>query len=52
MTASAASLKVAGTVPLTTVDFPGELALTVFMQGCPWACPYCHNAALRGAAGR
>lgn len=47
MTAPAGPLKVAGVVPLSTVDYPGELALTVFTQGCPWVCSYCHNAALR-----
>lgn len=47
MRAAVEPLKVAGVVPLTTVDYPGELALAVFTQGCPWACPYCHNAALR-----
>jgi len=40
-------IPVAGVVPLTTLDFPGRLALVVFTQGCPWRCPYCHNAALR-----
>ncbi|HOX55292.1 MAG TPA: anaerobic ribonucleoside-triphosphate reductase activating protein [Candidatus Paceibacterota bacterium] len=40
-------LPVAGVSPLTTVDFPSRLALTVFTQGCPWRCGYCHNAALR-----
>ncbi|MCX7868569.1 MAG: anaerobic ribonucleoside-triphosphate reductase activating protein [Terrimicrobiaceae bacterium] len=36
-----------GVEPFTTVDFPGRLAAVVFCQGCPWACPYCHNAHLR-----
>jgi pyruvate formate lyase activating enzyme len=40
-------IPVAGILPLTTVDFPGRLALTVFTQGCPWRCGYCHNASLR-----
>jgi pyruvate formate lyase activating enzyme len=30
------------------VDWPGELAATVFLQGCPWRCPYCHNPHLLG----
>jgi len=37
------SLKVAGLVPLSTVDKPDALIATVFTQGCPWRCPYCHN---------
>jgi len=40
-------LPVAGIAPLTTVDFPGRLACVVFTHGCPWRCPYCHNAGLR-----
>ncbi len=28
-------------------DWPGELAATVFCQGCAWDCPYCHNPGLR-----
>jgi len=39
-------LQIGGFVPLTTVDFPGELAAVVFCQGCPWRCAYCHNAHL------
>lgn len=32
-----------GLVPLTTTDYPGQLAAVVFCQGCPWACGYCQN---------
>jgi pyruvate formate lyase activating enzyme len=41
------TLPIAGLAPMTTVDFPGHLAMAVFTQGCPWHCPYCHNSALR-----
>lgn len=37
------SLRVGGLTPLTTVDYPGELAAVVFCQGCSWRCRYCHN---------
>ncbi len=37
---------VGGLQPLTTIDFPGELAAVVFCQGCPWRCGYCHNVEL------
>lgn len=47
MNALGEALPVAGVVPLTTVDYPGHLALVVFTQGCPWRCPYCHNAGMR-----
>jgi pyruvate formate lyase activating enzyme len=39
-------LRVGGLTPLTTVDYPGELAAVVFCQGCLWRCRYCHNAHL------
>jgi len=43
----ASPLLVGGLEPFTTIDFPGFLAAVVFLQGCPWRCPYCHNAHLR-----
>lgn len=39
----ASDLQIAGLVPLSTVDWPDKLVATVFCQGCPWACEYCHN---------
>ncbi|WP_223912851.1 anaerobic ribonucleoside-triphosphate reductase activating protein [Actinomyces capricornis] len=39
----ASELVIAGLVPLSTVDWPGRLSATVFTQGCPWNCHYCHN---------
>jgi len=33
------------------VDWPGRLVATVFCQGCPWRCPYCHNPHLLAARG-
>lgn len=44
---AAAELKIGGFAPLSTCDWPGQLAATVFCQGCAWDCVYCHNAALR-----
>ena len=41
--ARAGALRIGGLVRLSSVDWPGELAATVFLQGCPWRCPYCHN---------
>jgi len=37
---------VGGLTPLTTIDYPGELAAVLFLQGCPWRCGYCQNAGL------
>ena len=39
-------LAIAGLVPLSAVDWPGHLVATVFAQGCPWQCVYCHNHAI------
>jgi len=38
---------VAGIVPFSSVDWPGQLAATVFIGGCPWRCTYCHNPHLQ-----
>lgn len=43
---TAKDLQIAGLVPLSTVDWPGQLAATLFLQGCPWRCHYCHNRAI------
>lgn len=40
------SPRIGGQVPLTTIDYPGELSTVVFCQGCPWRCRYCHNTGL------
>ena len=40
-------LSVGGFVPLSSTDFPGQLAAVVFCQGCPWRCGYCHNPHLQ-----
>ncbi|MET1077615.1 MAG: anaerobic ribonucleoside-triphosphate reductase activating protein [Pseudomonas sp.] len=42
----AASLRIGGLLPLTTLDFPDHLACVVFCQGCAWRCRYCHNPEL------
>jgi len=36
-------LNIGGLSGLTTIDFPDRLASVVFLKGCPWRCPYCHN---------
>jgi pyruvate formate lyase activating enzyme len=41
------SLRVGGLTPFTTIDYPGQLAAVVFVQGCPWRCGYCHNPHLQ-----
>ncbi|WP_216378414.1 anaerobic ribonucleoside-triphosphate reductase activating protein [Arcanobacterium phocae] len=43
---SASDLAIAGYVPLSTIDWPGALCASVFLQGCPWSCVYCQNTEL------
>ena len=45
--AIAADLAIGGFVPFSTVDWPGKLVATLFLQGCPWNCAYCQNPDLR-----
>ncbi len=35
-----------GLEKLTTIDFPGKTACTVFLGGCNFRCGYCHNPEL------
>ncbi len=44
--ARADDLRIAGLVRLSTCDWPGRLVATVFLQGCPLSCTYCHNPSL------
>ena len=37
---------ISGLQKLTLLDFPGRLASTVFLSGCNFRCPFCHNASL------
>ena len=39
---------IAGLQKLTLLDFPGRVACTVFLAGCNYRCPFCHNAELFG----
>lgn len=33
------------------VDFPNHIAAVVFLQGCPWRCPFCYNQSLQQIGG-
>ena len=37
-------MKIFGIQKLTLIDYPGKTAATVFISGCDFFCPYCHNA--------
>lgn len=39
-------MKILGIQKLSLLDFPGKIACTVFLGGCNFRCPYCHNGSL------
>lgn len=39
-------MNIAGLQKLTLLDYPGHTACTVFLAGCNFCCPFCHNAEL------
>ena len=36
-------MKIHGLQKMTLLDYPGHVACTVFLGGCDFRCPYCHN---------
>ena len=39
-------MQIQGLQKLTLLDYPGRTACTVFLSGCNFRCPFCHNAGL------
>ena len=39
-------MKITGLQKMTLLDYPGRIACTVFLQGCNFRCPFCHNSDL------
>ena len=39
-------MRLGGLMKMTLLDFPGQVACTVFTAGCDFRCPFCHNASL------
>ena len=37
-------MKITGLQKMTLLDFPGKVACTVFLGGCNFRCPFCHNS--------
>lgn len=39
-------MRIEGLQKLTLLDYPGRMACTVFLGGCNFRCPFCHNSDL------
>ena len=39
-------MRIQGLQKLTLLDYPGKTACTVFLSGCNFRCPFCHNTPL------
>lgn len=39
-------MDISGLQKTTLLDYPGQVACTVFLAGCNLRCPFCHNASL------
>lgn len=40
------NLDIRGYLPTSLIDYPGHLASVVFLSGCTFRCPFCHNPEL------
>jgi len=45
-------MKIHGLQKMTLLDFPGRVACTVFLGGCDYRCPFCHNFELADGTAR
>ena len=43
-------MKIVGLQKMTLLDYPGKVACTVFLGGCNFRCPFCHNSELLDGA--
>jgi pyruvate formate lyase activating enzyme len=39
-------MHIGGLQKSSMIDYPGKISCVVFLSGCNFACPYCHNPAL------
>lgn len=42
-------MKICGLQKTTLLDYPGHVAATIFLGGCNFRCPFCHNKELLGS---
>ena len=42
-------MKLCGLQKTTLLDYPGHVAATIFLGGCNFRCPFCHNSGLIGS---
>lgn len=43
-------MRIVGLQKMTLLDYPGKVACTVFLVGCNFRCPFCHNGGLLDGA--
>lgn len=43
-------MRISGLQKMTLLDYPGKIACTVFLGGCNFRCPFCHNGELLDGA--
>jgi len=43
------NIKIGDVETFSIVDFPNKVSAVVFIQGCPWRCPFCYNTELQDA---
>lgn len=42
-------MRIHGLQKMTLLDYPGKVACTVFLGGCDFRCPFCHNSEILDA---
>lgn len=43
------TVRIAGFNKTTLIDYPSKIAATIFLAGCNFRCPFCHNPSLLGS---
>ena len=50
MSESKTNIRIGDVETFSIVDFPNLISAVIFMQGCPWRCPFCYNTELQKPA--